>query len=170
MVTHWEGDRLDELMKRMKVIIDTREQVNGHIIDYLNSIGVGFIRRKLEVGDYSAQIDDQTFEMSVAIERKASLDEIAGNMTKERERFEKEFYRAKANRTKVFLIIEDELKNLYRGNYRSQYQPKAFRASIKAWQTRFNVTVTFCGKEYSPQEIYETLYYAVREELLNGKQ
>lgn len=171
MLRHWEGTQLDEQLRRMMVIIDTREQRNQHIVSWLTAKGVTIIHRKLDYGDYSAQLDDMTFERSFVVERKANLDEICGNLTKERTRLEHEFTKAKLNRTKVFLIIENaSLRDAYIGNYRSQYSPKALLASLKAFEVRYNITLKFVEREQSPQEIYDLLWYGVREELLYGRQ
>lgn len=125
--------------------------------------------RKLETGDYSATLGDMTFENDIFIERKMSLTEICGNFTQNRERFEREFTRAKAVGAKPFIIIEnDSLDDVYLGNYRSQVKPQSLIGSLLTWQTRYNATVCFCGRNNVPKLIYGILYYFVREKLLYG--
>ena len=132
---------------------------------------VPYITRKLDTGDYSAQLDGQTFERDVVVERKHNLDEICGNFTTERERFEREFIRAKAYGTKVFLIIENATwTDVFLGNYRSKLQPKSLVASLLSWMARFNVTVLFCKPEETGKIVYGIFYYYARETLLYGEQ
>jgi len=111
-----------------------------------------------------------TLETDVAIERKSGLDELAGNLGQDRSRFEREFLRAKANGIKVFLIVEGgSYGDIYLHNYRSQLPPKALMASLMSWQVRFNITIIFCEPENTPRLIHQILYYAAREQLLNGR-
>ena len=82
--------------------------------------------RKLDSGDYSAMLGDMTMEHDVFIERKSGLTELCGNFGAERERFAREFTRAKADGTKPFLLIEnDSIDDIFIGNYRSKLQPKS---------------------------------------------
>ena len=71
-------------------------------------------------------IGNMTLEHDVVIEKKNGLDEIAGNFTVDRQRFEDEFIRAKAEGLKVFLIIENaSWSDILLHNYRSKLTPKA---------------------------------------------
>lgn len=38
---------LNKIMKTMTIVVDTREQVNGHILEYLRSKNVSFKLKKL---------------------------------------------------------------------------------------------------------------------------
>lgn len=144
--------------------------MNNHLTDYWDKKKVPYMTRKLDVGDYSAQIGDMTLERDIAIERKRNLDEICGNLSADRDRFEREFLRAKAIGTKVFLIIENATwTDIYLQNYRSQLSPKSLMASLMSWQVRFNITVIFCATENTPRLIHQILYYAAREQLLNSR-
>lgn len=144
--------------------------MNNHLTDYWDKKKVPYMTRKLDVGDYSAQIGDMTLERDIAIERKRNLDEICGNLSADRDRFEREFLRAKAIGTKVFLIIENATwTDIYLQNYRSQLSPKSLMASLMSWQVRFNITVIFCVPENTPRLIHQILYYAAREQLLNSR-
>ena len=99
------------------IIIDTREQ-NLHILKQIESMGIQYVRRKLDYGDYSFEIGDISYEHKIVIERKGSLDEIIGNFTKGRERFRKEFERSKGCR--VILMIEATMEQLEAHQYRSR--------------------------------------------------
>ena len=99
----------------MAVIVDTRENENSHIMDYLKAKKIPTIHRKLDFGDYSLEIPLSveglppkiSLEKRVVVERKHSIDEIATNLGTDRERFEREMLRIKANGTKCVLMLEN---------------------------------------------------------------
>jgi ERCC4-type nuclease len=166
MKKHYTERELNDLLKQLIVIIDTREQANEHITGYFAKSKVAHVSRKLDTGDYSAMIGDLTLEHDVVIERKANIDEIAGNFTIDRNRFENEFLRAKAEGLKVYLIIENcSWADIFLHNYRSKLAPKSLIASLLAWQVRYNITIIFCKPNETGQIIHGILYYAAREAL-----
>lgn len=166
---HYTDGEIKKALSELTVIVDSREQVNFHISSWLDGKGIKHITRALETGDYSAMLDGETFEDEVAIERKANLDEIAGNFTTGRERFEREMIRAKANGIKVFLIIENaSWHDIMLHNYRSQLKPQSLIASLLSWQVRYNITVMFCRSDETAQLIYSTLYYWAWNRLKRG--
>lgn len=169
MVKHWTETDLAAALRELTIICDSREQ-QTHCKEYFDKKKTPTITRKLDVGDYSAQIGDMTLECDVTIERKHSIDELAGNLSSDRDRFEREFLRAKAKGIKVFLVVENcSYQDIYLHNYRSQLTPKSLMASLMSWQVRFNITVIFCEPENTPRLIHQILYYAAREQLLNGR-
>lgn len=160
---------IKELLKRLTIICDSREQVNGHVTGYLDEKKIPHTTRKIETGDYSAMIGDMTLEHDVVVEKKNSIDEIAGNFTADRARFEAEFLRAKANGIKLFLLIENcSWNGILLHDYRSQMRPQSLIAHLLAWQIRFNITIIFCNPNETGQIIYGILYYAARESLKKG--
>ena len=46
--------------KKVKVLCDTREQCNQHIIQYLHANGIATESRKLDFGDYSFEINGKS--------------------------------------------------------------------------------------------------------------
>ena len=169
MVKHWTETDLVAALRGLTIICDSREQ-QTHCKEYFDKKKVPTITRKLDVGDYSAQIGEMTLECDVAVERKHSIDELAGNLSADRNRFEREFLRAKAKGTKIFLVVENcSYQDIYLHNYRSQLSPKSLMASLMSWQVRFNITIIFCEPENTPRLIHQILYYAAREQLLNGR-
>ena len=167
MIRHWTESDLTAKLRELTVIVDSREQ-QQHVKNYFDKKKITTIVRKLDVGDYSAQIGDMSLERDVVIERKHSLDELCGNLAQGRDRFEREFTRAKANGTKVFLLVENgSYEDIYLQNYRSQLPAKSLMASLMSWQVRFNITIIFCVPENTPRIIHQILYYAAREQLLN---
>ena len=169
MIKHWTEGELKSELSKLTIICDTREQ-DRHCEEYFKSKKIPTVTRKLDTGDYSAQLGDMTLERSVAIERKHNLDELCGNMTADRDRFEREFLRAKAHGLHIFLIVENATwTDVFLGNYRSKLSAKSLTGSILSWLARFDVTLIFCKPEETPKLIYGILYYYAREELLYGK-
>lgn len=169
MIKRYTDGELKEALSGLTVICDTREQVNEHVTGHFDRKQIPYITRKLDTGDYSAMLGGLTMEKDVLIERKHNLDEICGNFTAERERFEREMIRAKALGTKVFLVIENATwEDVFLGNYRSQLKPQSLAASLLSWQVKYNLTVLFCKPESTGKLIYSILYYWAREELLGG--
>lgn len=156
------------------IIVDTREQQNQHILDYFIKQKIKHEVKKVDAGDYSIKIQANSelgihrdFYIPVVIEKKNSVDELAQSF-KERTRFENEFIRASADNIKVHLLVEDAAgyENILKGNYRSQYEPKALLASLKSFESRYNLSISFLDKKYSGNFIYYTLRYSAREFLM----
>lgn len=168
MVKHWTDRELSEELKNLTIICDTREQ-DQHVADYFKKHKIPTITRKIDTGDYSCQLGDMTFEKDIVVERKRNLDEICGNFTGERERFEREFLRARAYGTKVVLIIENATwTDIFLGNYRSKLSPKSLFGSLLSWMVRYNVTITFCNPQETGKIIHGIMHYAAKELLTNG--
>lgn len=166
---------IDEALKTFSVIVDSREQKWGHIKDALTATETPYIQQKLNYGDYTCTAVDTKFQtISLAdkyvIERKRNLDELVGNFTKGRDRFDREFKRAVADNAKVFLLIEDPKlwENIRKHNYRSQMPPKSLLATLCSWQARYNITVVTCSQLDSGTIIKAILWYALRDYLQKG--
>lgn len=172
---------IDRAIKSMIILVDTREQDTERARRRLNALPCEYRRQALNYGDYSyafklpesdhysVEFSDQTISPVCAIERKMHLDELAGCFTKSRERFEKEFERARSNNANVFLIVENaSYENLINGKYRSRFNPKAFLASLIAWQIRYGIHTIFCKEETSPALIYEVCKRDLKERLERG--
>lgn len=166
------------ILKQMGVLADTREQVWGHVKAALEGAGCPVERGKLDQGDYTAFVPMSAFpgfqdvegmyslQDEVIIERKANLDEIAGNFTTGRDRFEREFIRAKAKGIKVYLLIENaSWADIFSHNYRSQLNPKSLEGSLRSWQAKYNVSIEFCRQEESARAIYNILHYWLKARL-----
>lgn len=125
------------------IIIDTREQ-DLHILKKLESMGIKYTRRKLDYGDYSFEVDGESYEHEICIERKGSLDEIIGNFTNGRERFRREFERSKGCR--VVLMVEASTEQLEAGNYRSRMKPNDLKSFLKTWCYKFQLELKFVEK------------------------
>jgi len=128
----------------MTIIVDTREQKNAHLLKVFKKNNIEIIERKLDVGDYSFEIEGQSYEKELVIERKANLNELASNFTSGRDRFNREFERSINNNTKVILLVEKAtMDDIKRHNYRSKFHPNAFIASLQSWSQKFGLIVVF---------------------------
>lgn len=101
-----ESEKKD-FMKKITVLIDTREQKNAHIVKALDAYGVMHESRKLDFGDYSFMADGRDFSGSCVIERKANVNEVYGNLSADRERIEKELDTISRNARQCILLLEN---------------------------------------------------------------
>jgi hypothetical protein len=81
------------------------------------------------------------FDKKIIIERKASLEEVSGNLTKERDRFEKEL--CLAPKTKVLLIENANYSDVATGNYDTKYSKKSFLGSLHSFWFKYNIPIIF---------------------------
>lgn len=141
---------MEELVSSLTVLVDTREKRNEHILDYFDRKKILYTKKALDYGDYSFMLPaneklsiprDLYFNNQIVVERKASLEEISGNLTKERDRFEKEL--CLAPKTKVLLIENANYSDIATGNYNTQYNKKSFWASIHSFWFKYNIPVMF---------------------------
>ena len=161
------------LLKQMVILVDSREKRNGHISDYFEKNGIAYQKTKLDYGDYSFMIpasaagEDIYFHRDCVVERKASLEELSGNLAQERERFEKEFLKAGNDGAKIYLMVEAPggYSDIIGHKYRTEFTPAAYMASLKTWESRFDCNVQFIASEYSGYYIYSTFVYFAREAL-----
>lgn len=159
---------LEEYMSKVIILVDNREQVNGHITSYFKKNNIKYKEIYIPTGDYAItmEIDGEIAESAfkIVIERKNSVDELVGSL-KHRQRFANEFMRAKKDNVRIQLLVEDPngYENIMNGNYRSEYLPKALMNSLKAFETRFNFQTVFLNKKYSGHYIYNTLSFYARE-------
>ncbi|MEH2945640.1 ERCC4 domain-containing protein [Sporofaciens sp. JLR.KK001] len=107
------------------------------------------------------------FHNDIVIERKNSLEELSGSLTRDRERFEKEFLKAGNDGCKVYLMVEDMggYSSIINHSYKTEFKPNAYMASLKAWETRFNLNVQFIDKQYAGYFILSTIQYFLKESL-----
>lgn len=85
----------------MTIICDSREQKWDHVQRHLERSGIRWLRSKLPVGDYG-RMDN----LSVVVDRKASLTEVEGNLIQQHERFRREAIRAQENGIRLIILVE----------------------------------------------------------------
>lgn len=143
------------------ILIDTREKQLSHITKDFEFYKVPFKFKALKKGDYSFKVDDESFDNSFFIERKNSLEEISTNLSFHRERFKKEFDEA-GNITKIILIENASLERLFKNDYRTKFNNKAFIASLLSWKFKYNIHIDFINPQFSGAYIYYCCYYFYR--------
>lgn len=162
---------IDWCLETMVLLVDTREQPTRRLKDRLEIAGLPYERRKLDVGDYSCKCtlpNEKELDLSsrAVIERKMNLDELCLCFGKERERFEREFERARETGTKVYLLVEGgNWEKAYNGKYRSLLTPQALVASIDAFRVRYGMQLDFCKPETTGRLIRDILYRELKEYL-----
>lgn len=155
----------------MVLLVDTREQPTQNLQRRIATSGLPAERQKLNAGDYSCKCllpggTELDFSNKVAIERKMSIDELCMCFGTQRKRFEKEFERAKAAGTRIYLIVEGgSWENIYNGKYKSKMTPQALVASIDAFRSRYGMQLDFCKAETTGKLIRDILYRELKEYL-----
>lgn len=162
---------IDDALASMVIIYDTREQPTPALMRRLSAFPCQTRREMCGFGDYSAACtlpDGSELSLNgvVAIERKMSLDELSRNFTAGRERFAREFQRAKDNGGKLYLLVENgSLDMIFAGRYKTKFNRESYIASLMAWQARYGTQVLFCTSEISQIVIYKVLRYELKERL-----
>lgn len=163
--------KMGQILQDITVIVDTREQKNQHILDWLKENNIPYIVEKMETADYTfvlPHFPEIGMDKRILVEKKNSLDEIVGNFSKDRDRFAREFDRVKPEE-KIHLVVENATwHKVVKGSYRSKFNPKALTASIITWNIRYNCPVWFVGVDESPMLIYNILRYELLEHLKNS--
>lgn len=164
---------LDKIISKDNIVIlvDSREKANKHITEEFERQGINYRVCALESGDYSFELKaipdldiphTMDFRQDVMIERKNGLEEISSNFTAGRERFNDEFGRAWA--VKKYLLVEDgSYEKILNHDYRTEYKPNSFFASLLSFDARYDLHVCFASKETSAILIYNICKYTLRE-------
>ena len=159
---------IDNILSDIHIIVDSRENKWYHIRDYFNKKKIPYTVEKLDVGDYSFVLPNYPqldLDKKFIIERKGSLSELAGNFTKGRSRFKREFERLE-DWQKIHMVVETATwRKLFNGTYHSKFHPNSYKASVFTWNIRYNCPIWFCEKKESPEIIHKILHYEVSEYL-----
>lgn len=162
---------IEECLKSMVILIDSREQASERAMRRYKSFSCPYRRQKLDYGDYSAEfvLEGKPTQIKAAIERKMNLEELSSCLTRERDRFRREFERAQADKASMYLLVENATwENLINGKYKTKFHQKAFTASVTAWIARYNLKPIFCKSETSGRLIQEILFRELKERLERG--
>lgn len=167
---------IDAILKTLTIIIDTREKVNQHILDYFVQKDIPYLNRGIKTGDYAAMIPvneelgiKRDIYLASRIERKAHIDEITGNLQKDtRQAFENELIRAKD--IPLTLLVEDAegYGKMLRGEYLSKYNPLALLGTLNSFKAKYNFEIVYLDKLYSGNWIYYHFYYQAKHWLKQG--
>ena len=163
-----------QLLSSIVILVDTREKVNNHIIEYFDKYNIPYKKKAMAHGDYSFYVPkndalsvtrDTYFDNEIFIERKASLDELSNNLSNERANFEEEFAIAKA-KTKYLLVENANYQDVVTGNYKTQYNKKSFIGSLHSFNHKYNLQIVFMPDHaFSPIFIYGTMQYYLRNQI-----
>lgn len=166
----YTDSEIDQIVKSLTVLVDTREKENTHILDWLKKKKISYKTKALTNGDYSffipanpdLNIDrDLYFDHEIMIERKGSLDELSGNLTQNRARFEEEM--ATYGGKKYLMIENANYEDVVKGNYGTKFSSKAYLASLHAFNHRYDLHITFMpNKEMSGYYIYGVFTYYLK--------
>lgn len=169
-----------DLLNSFRVIVDTREQATASAVRRYESFGCPYSRATLRYGDYTYNAtlpsgsplydEGKTVLPRCVVERKMSLDELAGCFGRNRERFEREFDRAAEQGCRIYLLCENaSWEGLINGRYRSKLHPSAFFSSIIAWSVRYGMIPILCRADTSGKLIREILYRDFKERVEHGE-
>ena len=164
---------IKELIDTIIILVDTREHLPNHITEAFDKYDVKWERRKLKSGDYSAilpanskfNLDEINLEDQLVIERKMSIDELARNISVNRDRFKREFNRTDAN---VILLIENNTyMDIITHNYNSKLTSNQYMGLLHSLCDEFKIPFIFKDKKESPLFIYNVFKYRIRNKLKN---
>lgn len=146
----------------MHIIVDTREQKYNHVTDYFDKEGIKWVRSKLICGDYQNPLNP-----TIIIDRKKDLQEVAGNVCQQHERFVRELELAKELGYKMIILVEDPnitaLPNVCSWyNWRRRTNPKAVNGKtlykiMSTMSDKYGVTWEFTTKQNCGKRIVELL-------------
>jgi ERCC4-type nuclease len=148
----------------VNIIVDTREKVdkNLHVTNHFDKQDIKWYRSKLICGDYQNPLNP-----TVVIDRKQSLQEVCGNVTKDHARFVRELELAKDLGYKMIVLVEEpninslsQVPTWY--NWRRKTNPKAIngRTLYKIMLTmsqKYNFEWQFTTKSKCGEKIVELL-------------
>lgn len=144
----------------MIIEMDTRNQKDEYVTDFLDNHGIKWIRNKLYAGD--VKLVNST---KVIIDLKKDLLEMCGNLTslKEHERVKREIERAREIGCErfVFLIKEQKISTIQDVNNwsskRTKVKGETLAKIMNTMSERYNVEFMFTKKELAGATILELL-------------
>lgn len=179
---------IEGCLKSFQVLYDTREQNTKEFSHRLKQIG-NARQQKLEYGDYTYNFTfpdgselydkDSAVNAPVVVERKMSLVELSNNFCERqqkkhvdrglRNRFEEEFWKAKQNNARVYLLVENaSWHSIYDHKYKTKFHPNAYISSLLAFTARYQLSPIFCNSLISGRLIHDILYRELKEKLESG--
>lgn len=146
----------------MIIQVDSREQKYDHVVNYFDSLGIKWVRSKCVVGDY-VNLENPM----VVIDRKKDLQEVAGNVCQQHERFVRELELAKELGYKMYILVEEpnitSLQSVCSWyNWRKRKNPRAISGKtlykiMLTMAQKYDVTWVFTTKEDCGKQIVELL-------------
>ena len=146
----------------MVIQVDSREQKYDHVIGYFDSQGIKWVKSKCVVGDY-VNLENPM----VVIDRKKDLQEVAGNVCQQHDRFVRELELAKELGYKMIILVEEpnitSLPNVCSWyNWRRKKNPRAISGKtlykiMKTMSEKYDITWEFTTKSNCGKRIVELL-------------
>lgn len=157
---YYTETQVNQIVKEMVILIDTREKANEHIIEYFDKRRIQYKSKALDSGDYSVLIPafpemglmmpqtlNKPIDGGLFIERKNSLEELAGNLGRFRDRFEAELQRMK-NAEKHLIIESGSWADIMLGNYDANLGKKAYCSSLLTFVSRYSLHIHFTTPKF----------------------
>jgi len=162
-----------ELLDSLTVLVDTRER-QSHVQEWMERKNKPYKVKKLDQGDYSYYIPkneklniprDLYFDKVCCIERKSSLEELAGNFgSKDRARIQKEM--AVYGGDMHMIIEESQYKDIRDGNYKTNLGRESFINTLHSWYWKWGMSHNFMpDKNDTPLFIYLHFRQHLRNQL-----
>lgn len=146
----------------MVIQVDSREQKYEHVTRYFDSQGIKWVKSKCVVGDY-VNLENPM----VVIDRKKDLQEVAGNVCQQHERFVRELELARELGYRLIVLVEEPnittLTNVCSWyNFRRRTNPKAIDGKrlykiMKTMSDKYGFEWQFTTKENCGKRIVELL-------------
>lgn len=151
------------------LLVDTREKPKAieSIVKTFESSGIPYERTKLLFGDYM-----DYNRPGIVIDRKQTIQELAKNVTVERDRFVAELERAKAAEARLVILVE---QNRYKD--RDRWVSVKDVSDLMLWSSphtkirgekvfrvlseliyKYNISVVFCDRRTTGKKILEIIY------------
>lgn len=146
----------------MIIQVDSREQKYEHVTKYFDSQGIKWVKSKCVVGDY-VNLENPM----VVIDRKKDLQEVAGNVCQQHDRFVRELELAKELGYKLIVLVEEptitsveQVFGWY--NWRRRKNPKAISGRtlgkiMLTMSQKYGVEWQFTTKDNCGKRITEIL-------------
>lgn len=146
----------------MVIQVDSREQKYDHITKYFDLHNIKWVRSKCVVGDY-VNLENPM----IVIDRKKDLQEVAGNVCQQHDRFVRELELARELGYKMFILVEEPtIKQLadvcswY--NWRKKSNPRAISGKtlyriMKTMGEKYGIEWKFTTKKECGKQIVELL-------------
>ena len=164
---------IDQLVKSIVILTDSREKCNSHILEWFDKKKIIHKTKALSNGDYSFYIPanpdlnidrDLYFDKEIMVERKGSLEELSGNFSQQRARFEEEM--ATYPGTKYLLIENANYQDIITNKYETKFSSKAYLASLHTFNHRYGLQIVFMpDPQYSGYFLYGVFTYFLKQYL-----
>lgn len=166
-----------DLKKNIVILHQTNEQKNQHILEVWDKAKVNHEGKALKTGDYCFKLKacpelgflrDTYFVDELCIERKNSVDELAGCMKDIA--FHNEVRRMGKIKNSYILVEDGSMQQIIEGEYRSKYDCNAFLRTLITWQQEYNIKIFFVPKKYMAKFIAELCLKTLDQHILKLSQ